>query len=114
MAVMIGRNPGLKGQYGEMLEKAWRRARARAARDLADCDHERLGGTKDWKALHREREREMPLTVPYTLDEIAAFDPKRDKTPRLDAWPRAVARRFETMLGPGYALERKPRRGWSR
>ena len=60
-----------------MPEKAWRNGRDKDAAKRPAYDQ--LGGSKDWCLLYCERLREMPLTVPCTPDEIAAFDPKHER-----------------------------------
>lgn len=116
MSGAIVTNPGLKGQYKEMLAEAWRAGRAYAHRRLAEYDESNDPSTV-WKKALRDRDRTLPKECPYRLEDVTAFDPKHDQAPRYDVWPPGVARVLNARLGEDYPVRPNRARdrssGWS-
>ncbi len=122
MAELIDKNPGIKGQYDEMFASAWKRGRGYACRRLAEYDRSnavRAGDSpgKLSKAL-RERDRSLPAECPYRLEDVTAYNPRRDREPNYDVWPPSVARVLNTRIDAGFPIraDRTAGRGigWSR
>ena len=115
MAAAINENPGLQGEYEEMLALAWRTGRASAVERLAEYSAAEAGTDEDRPHL-RAANAHLPEDCPYLAEHVAAYDPKRDKQPRVDVWPPGVAVAFNSALRTNYEIERarQPRRGWSR
>ena len=97
MAELIEKNPGLKGEYAEMMADAWKRGRRYARRRLAEYAEDNDPQTT-WKKAYREWDSLLPAECPYRIEDIAAFDPSCDREPRIDAWPPSVARVLNTRL----------------
>lgn len=76
-------NPGLRSMRQEMLDKAWRTGRPRAAADLGIFKAGIPLGA-DYENARREWERKLPDSCPYDL--VAIEDS--------DWWPEAVERRL--------------------
>ena len=113
MAAAIDENPGLQGQYGEMLTLAWRAGRANAVERLAEYS---ASGAEDDRPHERAADARLPDDCPYLAEHVAAYDPKRDKQPRSDMWPPGVAVAFNSLLQTDYEIQQGPQnsRGWSR
>ncbi len=113
MAVAIDENPGLQGQYGEMLTLAWKAGRANAVERLAEYS---ASGAEDDRPHERAADARLPDDCPYLAEHVAAYDPKRDKQPRSDVWPPGVAVAFNSQLQTDYEIQQGPQnsRGWSR
>ena len=105
MAELIEKNPGIKGQYDEMLADAWKRGREYAQRRLAEYAEDNDPQTT-WKKAYREWDSLLPVACPYRLEDVAAFDPRRDREPRDDAWPPSAARVLNTRLGEDFSVGR--------
>ena len=120
MAEIIKENPGLKGHYRTIFAEAWENGRSDAVEGLAEYDQdnaEKAGKTAPKRSkAERERERALPGECPYLIEEIIAFDPRRDRKPRGDIWPPSVARVLNTRLGEDFPVrrERTPSRGGGR
>ena len=115
MADALDANLGLQGEYGEMLAMAWKTARREALGRLAGYSATAAGAEDDWPYRKAWRAK-LPEDCPYAVEHVAAYDPKRDKEPREDVWPPAVAVRLNTVLGRDYKIRRGPvqAQGWSR
>ena len=115
MAAAIDENPGLQGEYAEMLALAWRAGRANAVERLAEYSAAEAGALDDRPHL-RAADARLPDDCPYSAEHVAAYDPKRDKQPRSDVWPPGVAVAFNSVLRTDYEIRRGPQRsrGWSR
>ena len=105
MAKLIKQNPGLKGQYAEMFAEAWDDGRGYARRRLAEYDEDNDPQTT-WEKAFRERERTLPAECPYRLEDVTAFDPRRDREPDYDVWPPSVARVLNTRLDVDLPIRR--------
>ena len=108
MAELVTENPGLKGHYRTLFAEAWLRGRGDAAIRLAEYDRsnaERDGNPvpKRSKAV-RERKRMLPVECPYRLEDVTAFDPRRDREPRDDIWPPSVARLLNARLDEDFPV----------
>ena len=97
MAKLIKQNPGLKGQYAEMFAEAWDDGRGYARRRLAEYDEDNDPQTT-WKKALRERDRMLPAECPYRLEDVTAYNPRRDREPDYDVWPPSVARVLNARL----------------
>ena len=105
MAELIDKNPGLKGQYAKMFAAAWERGRGYACRRLAEYDEDNDPQTT-WKKAFRERGRTLPAECPYRLEDVTAYNPRRDREPDYDVWPPSVARVLNTRLDADLAGRR--------
>ena len=105
MAELIDKNPGLKGQYAKMLAAAWKRGRGYACRRLAEYDKDNDPQTT-WKKAFRERGRTLPAECPYRLEDVTAYNPRRDREPDYDVWPPSVARVLNARLDADLAGRR--------
>lgn len=115
MADAIDASHSLQGEYGEILAIAWKIGRRGAVERLASYSAQAAGRSSP-KAYLRAWRVKLPEDCPYLVEDVAAYDPRRDKEPRDDVWPPAVAVRLNTALGRDYKISRRPRRGqgWSR
>ncbi len=115
MAAAIRANPGLQGEYAEMLSEAWADGRAHAVERLAEYAAVEAGAVND-HPYERAADAQLPEDCPYSAEHVAAYDPKRDKQPRSDVWPPGVAVVFNGVLRTDYEILRGPQRsrGWSR
>ena len=96
-------NPGMKGEISEMLRKAWMRGCRAAVKKLAG--HTRPGGGVVGKAVLRELQQRLPQECPYSLVEIAGYDPfDKQAEPEPDVWPAAVVRVMNEELGTDYPV----------
>lgn len=113
MADTIRDNPGLKGRYESMFRRAWMRGRDAAVRALVHYEVGR-GSALSERQLRFRWDQMLPRECPYSLDEVAAFDPKRDRDPRAD-WPAGAARVLTNGLGVEHAAAERlsPGRGRS-
>lgn len=106
MADTIQDNPGLQGQYSELLLLAWQRGRAGAIDALVDAAVEREGASRG-KLIELEWKGRLPRQCPWPIEEIVAYDTRpryrqgraRGPRPERDVWPPAVARRLNEELG---------------
>lgn len=99
MAAAIKKNPGLKGRYDQMLADAWDTGRGYAEDRLTEyTEGDVEKGLISAKVHHALWDRKLPPENPYALEEITGFDPKRDRRPRRDVWPAAVARLLNAQL----------------
>ena len=105
MAELIDKNPGLKGQYAKMFAAAWNRGRGYACRRLAEYDKDNDPQTT-WKKAFRERDRMLPAECPYRLEDVTAYNPRRDREPDYDVWPPSVARVLNTRLDADLPIRR--------
>ena len=105
MAELIDKNPGLKGQYAKMFAAAWERGRGYACRRLAEYDEDNDPQTT-WKKAFRERGRMLPAECPYRLEDVTAYNPRRDREPDYDVWPPSVARVLNARLDADLAGRR--------
>ena len=115
MARALNTNLSLQGEYEEMLSAAWREGRQEAVERLAKYSADEAGAEDAWPYRKAWRAK-LPEDCPYAVEHVAAYDPKRDKEPREDVWPPAVAVRLNTELGRDYKIRRGPQRAqsWSR
>ena len=95
---VLADSPGMKHELSGLLAKAWKRGRRDAVRELV-----KHGGAAEAaveKRLRRSWELQLPQECPYTLVEIAGYEP-RDKqaVPQLDVLPAPVARVLNERLG---------------
>ena len=93
MAHVIERNPGRKDQCGAMLQMAWGHGRERAASKLELHDGDA------WpvpRGVRRIWEDALPRECPYSLAEVAGYDPLVDDADRLDT--HALPKRVEQMI----------------
>ena len=102
-AKLIEENPGLKGSYPEMLAGTWKYGRDYACQRLAEYDKDNNPQTT-WKKALRERSRALPAQCPYRLEDLTAFDPRRDRMPRADLWPPSVARVLNARIDAGLSV----------
>lgn len=103
-------NPGMKGSLSELLDRAWRLGREDALQALAE-----QASPEDWvaeKRILRSWRRRLPQECPYSLQDIAGYDPfDKRAVPEPDVWPTPVARRLNEKLGRGYPVpHREPER----
>ena len=105
MAKLIKQNPGLQGQYAEMFAEAWDDGRGYARHRLAEYDEDNDLQTT-WKKAFRERGRTLPAECPYRLEDVTAYNPRRDREPDYDVWPPSVARVLNTRLDADLAGRR--------
>ncbi len=110
MAELIDENPGLKGQYDEILAAAWKRGRFLAVKRLKQYDREHRGEAS--QEAPRKWDRILPKECPYRLEHVTAFDAKTDQEPREDVWPPSVARILNAKLKQNYPIlpDYKPER----
>ena len=106
IARTIRANPGLQGEYAEMLAEAWADGRARAVERLAEYAA-RAEGIDDDERFRRAFETQLPEECPYLVEHVAAYDPKRVKAPRDEVWPPGVAKVFDRLLGTHYEILRE-------
>ena len=115
MAAAIDENPGLRGEYAEMLSLAWRAGRGSAVERLAEYSASEAGDEDD-RPHERAADAQLPDDCPYLAEHVAAYDPKRNKQPLSDVWPPGVAVVFNSVLRTDYEIRQGPQRspGWSR
>ena len=101
MSDAIIENPGLQGKYQTMFANAWRSGRRKACERLAEYDQSNNPQTDEGTALRR-RKFTLPEDCPYRLEDVTAFQFKRDSEPRDDVWPPEVARILNTRLHTNY------------
>ena len=93
MAEVIEDNPGLKEHFCNMLQRAWGHARERAVSQLELRDRDSFpvpkGCRRYWEGI-------LPRQYPYSLAEIAGYDPLVDAFDRLDA--DALPKHVEPMI----------------
>jgi len=94
MASVIRRHPGLKEHFCNMLHLAWDHARERAVyqldqRDARDSPPVPKGCRRYWEEI-------LPRQCPYSLAEIAGYDPLVDASDRLE--PYALPKHVEQMI----------------
>lgn len=105
IAKVLRRNPGLQGQYAAIFADAWEDARADAVARLAEYEAD---DPVPAKAVRWRWSQRLPERCPYLLEDVAAFDPRRDREPDAERWPPAVARRLNERLGRNYAAASGP------
>lgn len=103
-------NPGMKGDLSEMLARAWKDGRRDAAEKLVE-----QASPDDWaaeKRILRSWQLRLPQECPYSLEEIAGYDPfGKESEPQGDVWPAPVAKTLNEKLGSRYPLRhREPER----
>ncbi len=102
---LLADSPGMKHELSGLLAKAWKRGRRDAVRELV-----KHGGAVEAaveKRLRRTWELQLPQECPYTLVEIAGYEPhEKQAVPQLDVWPVAVARVLNERLGTNYPVRR--------
>ena len=104
MEEAAARNPGLQGQFGEMLDELWRNARDRACRRLGVYAAERQGQPPEKAYLFEKVVRtEVPEDCPYRVEHFFPWD-KEAKAVRREVWPPGVAVVFNTALGTEYPI----------
>ena len=104
MASNIRKHPGLQGQYQSMFTDAWEDGRESARLKLVDYDKSKASAAAE-KTLLRQRDRSLPKQCPYRLDDVTAFDFKRnEQVPRTDVWPPSVARVLNSRLSEDYPV----------
>ena len=101
MARIIRKNPGLQGEYESMFADAWEDGRDHTCHRLADYDQSDDSLT-DRGTAYRHRNLTLPQDCPYKLEDVTAFQFKRDSVPRHDVWPPEVARILNTRLHTNY------------
>ena len=113
MASAIRANPGLQGEYEEMLAEAWADGRAYAVERLAGYEAD-AAEALDRRPQERAVDAKLPDNCPYLVEHVSAFTPKRDKQPRSDVWPPGVATALNTALGTDFAIFGRRHRsaGW--
>ena len=109
MASAVRANPSLKGEYVEMLSQAWADGRSEAVDLLAEYSAA-AASSADQRPYERTIDATLPDDCPYVVEDVAAFDPKRDKQPRSDVWPPSVASVLNAALGTDYETRRSSRR----
>ena len=107
-------SPGIKHELSGLLAKAWKRGRRDAVRELVQH-----GGAVEAaveKRLRRSWELQLPQECPYTLAEIAGYEPlDKQAAPQLDVLPVPVARVLNERLGTHSPVRpRSPERSGSR
>lgn len=111
MARLITENPGLQSQYRHMFESAWMLGRQFTVSLLSGYDlHELETKRANW-TLRRSWDDRLPEDCPYRLEDVAAFDPQRHRTPDYDVWPPNVARVLNRRLGADYPVQSGPSEG---
>ena len=98
MAKRIRGSPGLQGSYAEMFAEAWRDGRRLAVRRMVRYEMERASsraGRAALKAYRQKWNERLPAECPYRLEDVTAFDARRDREPRDDVWPPSVARALD-------------------
>ena len=115
MASAIRANPGLQGEYEEMLADAWADGRAYAVERLAGYEADEAE-VLNRRPHERSVDAKLPDDCPYLVEHVTAFVPKRDKQPRSDVWPPGVAIALNAVLGTDYEIFGRRHRstGWSR
>lgn len=102
---------GMKGKLGEMLAEAWEGGRKDGVKKLTEQARPESWAAE--KRLLRRWQQGLPQECPYSLAEIAGYDPAvKDAEPDPDVWPPAVARVLNEALGADYPVRhRVPERG---
>ena len=102
---LLADSPGMKHELSGLLAKAWKRGRRDAVRELV-----KHGGAVEAaveKRLRRSWELELSQECPYTLVEIAGYEPReKHAVPQPDVWPAPVARALNERLGTNYPVRR--------
>ena len=91
MADTIQDNPGLQGQYGELLQLAWQRGRNAAIHALVRDGVEREGPARR-KFLHLAWKGRLPERCPWRLEEIVAYDTRPWRGGSTRSWASASPR----------------------
>ena len=103
MARLIKDNPGLQGEYDTMYAEAWEDGRDYACRRLAEYDHSNDSSLTK-KQARLGRDRSLPQQCPYRLEDVTAFELRRDTVPNHDVWPASVVRMLNDRLGESYPV----------
>ena len=100
---LLADNPGMKPELSGLLAKAWKRGRRDAVRELV-----KHGGAVEAsveKRLRRSWNLQLPQECPYTLAEIAGYEPReKHSVPLPDVWPAPVARVLNDWLNTSYTV----------
>ncbi len=84
MSDVIVNNRGLQSKYPSMFASAWRTARRKACRELAQYDVENKLQS-DKRHAEKRRNLMLPRSCPYRFEDVTAFELKRgDKNPQHD------------------------------
>ena len=93
----------MKHELSRLLAKPWKRGRRNAVRELV-----KHGGAVEVaaeKRLRRSWESLLPRECPYSLVEIAGYEPReRQAVPQPDVWPAPVARVLDGRMGTNYPV----------
>ena len=104
---VLADSPGIKHELSGLLVKAWKRGRRNAVRELV-----KHGGAVEVaveKRLRRSWELVLPQECPYTLAEIAGYEPRERKAvPQPGVWPAPVARVLDERMGTNYPARSRP------
>lgn len=102
----LAENPGIKGELSEMLARAWKDGRRDAAEKLVE-----QASPEDWaaeKRILRSWQLQLPQECPYSLEEIAGYDPfDKESEPQGDVWPAPVAQALNEKLGSSYPVRHR-------
>ena len=101
MADAIDASPSLQIERGKLLAMAWKIARREAVERLASYSAQALGMSID-PQLRANWRTDLPEECPYPVEDVAAYNPKRDKEPRDLVWPPPIAKRLNEALGRNY------------
>ena len=110
MSDAIIETPSLKNKYQTMFANAWRTGRREALERLAEYDQQHNTSLDEDSALRR-RDYSLPRECPYRLEDVTAFQHKRDAEPRRDVWPPQVAQVLNQRLFTNYPTQDQQ---WSR
>ena len=103
MLDLLADNPGMKHELSGMLAKAWKRGRRDAVRELVK--HGAAVEVSVEERLRRSWNLQLPQECPYTLEEIAGYEPReKHAVPQPDVWPAPVARVLNDWLNTNYAV----------
>ena len=99
----ILKNLGMKSKLSEMLGEAWEDGRRTAVRKLGEDAMPESWAAE--KRVLRELDLRLPRECPYTLADVAGYDPfDKAAEPDADVWPPAVARRLNEALRADYPV----------
>ena len=100
---LLADNPGMKHELSSMLAKAWKRGRRDAVRELVK--HGAAAEASVEKRRRRSWNLQLPRECPYTLAEIAGYEPREKHAfPQPDVWPAPVAHVLNDWLDTNYAV----------
>lgn len=109
----LRRHPGMRAKLAELLEDAWKDGRSYAVEQpVAESDF----GAETEKNHRRAVEAHLPQECPYSLVDVAGYDPYDKKArPDPEAWPPSVALALNEELGTTHHVRhgsRGPDRDW--